>query len=674
MPPIKGPTGQLSSTTAVAGWQAFADEAERVPELAWPASVAVFERMLTDSQVDALFTGTFLPLLDFTWWVEPGDAEPGMAEALAADLGLPLGEPPDDHDDPPGPGLYRFNFLEHLAEALLAMAFGHYYFEQVGEVDGGLWHLRKLGAMHPATIAEFDVAEDGGLRAVRQHGIVTARRGRTWYAGMAPPIPVDRLVGYLWRPDARRRWTGRSAFRSIYREWLIKDRLMRVDAINHERAGGVPYVETDERYQGTSLEDLQELASEFRVGEDAGAAMPPGAYLKLARAGGTDVVGSMRYHDEAMARAWGSMVRQLGQTETGSRALGQTFEEMEAAARRAVARWFRMTFREHVIQDWWAWNVGEGLPHPTLAYRPPGQRAASSQPPEAEEGGGPPRVAARRPSPRRDRGGAVRAEARLPDRPLRRQLNAGELRAAVDFAALDLAYEDAGAALEDVFLRGVVPAQVEALADAIAFTKAGTRRQRVTRADLARIEAPVLGVEELKARLLDAARAGAQTALAEAAAQGMDLDLPADDVLAALVADQAQAVAVQAADGISLSAARKAVQLAQGRTADEVAEAVVAHLQGLKHAWTVDQLHGAVQAAINAGRFEVMGQAPEEAVDRFQASELLDAATCGPCAAVDGREWASLAEAQREYPTGGYVDCEGGPRCRGTVVAVYDEL
>jgi hypothetical protein len=64
---------------------------------------------------------------------------------------------------------------------------------------------------------------------------------------------------------------------------------------------------------------------------------------------------------------------------------------------------------------------------------------------------------------------------------------------------------------------------------------------------------------------------------------------------------------------------------------------------------------------------------PSERAEAFYASELLDSRTCGPCAAVDGLAFAELADAHRLYPTGGYVDCLGGPRCRGTVVAVMRE-
>jgi hypothetical protein len=56
---------------------------------------------------------------------------------------------------------------------------------------------------------------------------------------------------------------------------------------------------------------------------------------------------------------------------------------------------------------------------------------------------------------------------------------------------------------------------------------------------------------------------------------------------------------------------------------------------------------------------------------RTYASELLDRSTCGPCSLVDGREYASEAAARLDYPTGIYRACEGGARCRGTLVFVW---
>jgi len=620
-----------------------------------------------------------------------------MTQVLADDLGLPVGLPAPGETAPPiAPGAFRFNFTEHLWEALFAPAYGRYYFEQVGEVipDDGLWHLRRLAPRPPHDISDIITDDDGGLRAIMYPGVERRADGMRMIRDV--PIPVSQLVAYVWMPTAKRRWVGRSMLRACFEPWLVRGRLVPVDAINHERAGGFWYVETDETWQGSDLTELQQMASAARVSGEGGAATPPGAHLKVARMGGTDVVQSMRYHDESMARAWGSMVRQLGSTETGSRALGQTMQDMESVVRRSIVRWFAATFREHVIEDWWRWNVGP-TPHPSLAWRPRDDGRVPGDP-EAEPPN-PPRArpasalaghrgdAARRDErtgrdrPARDsaRGGPVpdavglAAAARLPDRPLRRQPYDHEVRAAVDFAGMDLAYEDGIEATERLLANSWLPGLTQAAEDAITFTKRGSVRKRLTRLDASRVRLAAPDPEPLVSILLQAARVGAAGAAAEVAEQGVSVLALTDDELLGLVRDHAQAVAQQTADGVSLAASRRAVQVNAGRTPGEVATEVSGYLNGLAHRWEQDQLRGAVQAATNAARLQVFNRVPAERAEAFYASELLDASTCGACAAVDGLAFEDLRSAQRLYPTGGYVDCAGGPRCRGTVVAVMRE-
>jgi len=94
------------------------------------------------------------------------------------------------------------------------------------------------------------------------------------------------------------------------------------------------------------------------------------------------------------------------------------------------------------------------------------------------------------------------------------------------------------------------------------------------------------------------------------------------------------------------------------------------HLEGLSDQYLDDNLGGALTQAQNTGRRAVMERGPQK---QIYASELLDQNTCVRCAAIDGKEYASLSDAERDYPTGGHKDCLGGARCRGTLVAVYGE-
>lgn len=238
---------------------------------------------------------------------------------------------------------------------------------------------------------------------------------------------------------------------------------------------------------------------------------------------------------------------------------------------------------------------------------------------------------------------------------------------------MDVAYDAGVDRTEALLAERWLPAMIQQAEDAVAFTKTGTVRRRLTRLDASRITIPAPDPEPLRAILLDAAREGQRGAVAELASQGLDVAGLTDEALERLVTDQARAVAQMVADGVRMAASRRAVQVNTGRAPGEVAQEVATYLRGLKHQWPADQLRGSVQMATNSARLAVFAQVPASAIAHFIATELLDANTCGPCAAIDGMEFEALTEANRFYGSGGYIDCEGGPRCRGSVVAVLDE-
>lgn len=85
-----------------------------------------------------------------------------------------------------------------------------------------------------------------------------------------------------------------------------------------------------------------------------------------------------------------------------------------------------------------------------------------------------------------------------------------------------------------------------------------------------------------------------------------------------------------------------------------------------------DLARQAANVAHGLGRRDAQTALPEP--DEVYASELLDRNTCGPCATVDGTEYGSLEEGLADYPgAGGYYACDGGSRCRGTLVIVWPQ-
>ena len=713
--PSTPPGAELGAVTqqtgGLHGWAAFVDEAEFVPELAWPTSRDTYHRMRSDSQVDALHIGTVQPIREFRWSIDPNGAPASMVEQAARDLGLPI----KGHEDDDIPiSSNRFTFDDFIGDALLAPLYGHFYFEIVGDIRGDEWHMVKLAPRHPRTIMQFQANTVGDLLGIQQN-----IGGAAGWNRMPPPIPASKLVSLVWRREGGSH-VGRSLLRSIYREWMVKDRTIRVAAINLERGGGVPAIIGPQGASDDQLRDLAQLARQFKVAEGGGGAIPFGSRLELVGGHTPDAISLLKYCDECMARVWMLMLVQLGMTTTGNRALGAEFAIYAARAQRSMAKGLIQSPINDFLERYAAWNDPFALHAPRLHFenaKPESMsiadfvalieaKALHVAPADEEwlrdEGGLPkadpgalekafaadalsrlpppvdPQVdPATAQTPTLARGadpnsrGAIRASLTLPDRPLRRQPNDTEVRAGVDFRGMDQAHSSVLEQAKQLFQGQVIPGQIAALASQIQGLTDPTPDE------LAKVTAPTMGADDLSVLLAQAARSGANAAIGELAAQGAPAtSAPEDAVLAALVADQAQAVAAMAANGLSLAAQRKAASLASqdGRTAEDIAAAVQTHLGGMKHQWTMDQLQGAVTMAQNAGRFEVFGDAQAQDVPlSFEASELLDSATCGPCIQVDGKHYDTLAQAMLDYPTGGYFACEGGPRCRGTAVAVFAE-
>lgn len=351
---------------AIGSWSTFAlDELEYVPELQFPQSIRTYATMRNDAQVEGLYAGATMPIRRYKWMLNANGCDPEKVQRLAGDLNLPIkGDPPSAQK---ARSKKRFVFDHHLRDALLGIIYGFYPFEQVGKIeDDGFWHLKKLAARPPITIHDIALAGDGGLLYVKQN-----ISGPNGVFGQLPEIPVDRLVWYSWDQEGAN-WTGRSMLRAIYRNWLIKDRLLRVDAIKHERNGmGVPVATGSQGMTDPELQKLAKLAQSFKAGEAAGGAMPYGTELHLKGTEGhiPDTIASINFHNEEMARRFLMMFLQLGSTMHGSRALGKDFVGYFQLAQEQIANWFRDVFNEHVIEDYWDWNYGDSEDHtPYVIY------------------------------------------------------------------------------------------------------------------------------------------------------------------------------------------------------------------------------------------------------------------------------------------------------------------
>jgi hypothetical protein len=246
---------------------------------------------------------------------------------------------------------------------------------------------------------------------------------------------------------------------------------------------------------------------------------------------------------------------------------------------------------------------------------------------------------------------------------LRRQPYDHEIEAQVDFASIDA---NLTGAIDQLVLQVnlLQRQQIDELHDLIIEAGGDVKK-------LAAMQASPVAEEALLDAIRRQATVGAEQAFDEGARQGSSMDRPnLTDVDSSLVA-RAQATDALLARSLSETAGRQAMRrTAEAMDASQVADEVRTHLLSLSDQFLKDELGGALTQAMNSGRKLVMARNVPE---HIYASELLDTNTCENCRAKDGTEYLELSTAEIDYPTGGYKECQGGPRCRGTLVAVYQE-
>lgn len=186
----------------------------------------------------------------------------------------------------------------------------------------------------------------------------------------------------------------------------------------------------------------------------------------------------------------------------------------------------------------------------------------------------------------------------------------------------------------------------------------------------------------LRRALADMAASAADQVVEEAAEQGVTIQAPplheslrnyVPRLYAQIGAELAGvAVATAAALGgaLALAAGREALrQYTPGAVGARIARSVTGFLRGLSDRFRRDELGGALHRAQNNARIATLEEAPPA---QYVASEIRDKNQCRPCRDIDGRVFESLDEARRLYGTGGYRECLGGQRCRGTIVARWN--
>lgn len=268
--------------------------------------------------------------------------------------------------------------------------------------------------------------------------------------------------------------------------------------------------------------------------------------------------------------------------------------------------------------------------------------------------------------------------------PFRRFPTLIEATARVDYPALNGAFDDALTHIVSAWagMRAKHVASLMRQVGELVPDEATTNISWVSKLALAPVDAsPILEAMTWAIGL------GQREAIGEAERQGATTPTPpdADAVAVACGAKQRAAGLEQLLrNGLLQTVTREGMRLAGTRADAQLAIHRV--LGDAPLAYERIELKAGSTGGVNEGRLSVFrlvtlgphitaaaGGADDTPIGYLYATELLDGNTCDPCAAIDGTQYASLAEAENDYPGlgGGYVWCDGRENCRGSLVVVY---
>jgi hypothetical protein len=314
------------------------DPYEYNAKLEGQAGLTIYNQMRrSDGQVSAALLALELPILNAEWQINgPEDMTPEEEKILEYCRWF---------------FFHRMNWTVALQQAVHGRFWaGHAVFEKIVQVDEttGNLYVSELSPRLQQTIAKWNFDESDNLVSIEQQ-LPFTNRG----AARQVVIPAESLIIFNYKQEGSD-LRGRSILRCSYKHWWFKQNLEKVAAIGAERgAVGFPYANLPPGGLTTeSQQELEAILAAVRTNEQASAIFPDGVEPKnfsIETKIDSNVMPQLNYHNEMISRSIMAQFLDLGTTETGARALGESFMNLFLKGLAGEAEQVRNVFQKQVL-------------------------------------------------------------------------------------------------------------------------------------------------------------------------------------------------------------------------------------------------------------------------------------------------------------------------------------
>lgn len=231
------------------------------------------------------------------------------------------------------------------------------------KITGRKIYLRKLAHIRQRTIYSFIVPPTGDLESLRQF----VYNGATF---LKTDIPSDKVL--LWTMNRRGDdYWGYPPTRNCYRAWKFKQQLEKINLLGVDRFGvGTPVAEEGEGWTEPDRKRLHDFMAAWRSGQNTFLAHPSGGKVTIQSPQGSVFVGILewvKFYNVGIAKSFLTQVSELGTTDTGSRAVGDTFSEQLTGVVQSDCEDIANLINEDLIIDLVDWNFGPQDAYPIFS-------------------------------------------------------------------------------------------------------------------------------------------------------------------------------------------------------------------------------------------------------------------------------------------------------------------
>ena len=382
--PPKGVAGADGESSQYFG--TYASSSEINPLFRGRTRYLVFNEMRSaDAFVRACLLLYKLPMRNATWEVVPaGDGKDATDRVVAKAVEWQFGLGGDD-------GRLSQSHDEWLTQRSLVLDWGSVWEEIIWASELEFWRPDGDGEQRPIRpISRLALRRPSTIREVKWDE-ETAAIERVWQdiPGVNESgIPGDKICHYAIERDGESDWMGTSLLRAMYGDWRLKKGVKTSSAIAWDRwAAGLPEIRYPRSGGRADEERAKKIAQNLRThergyvafkGAPIDAENQEGWGLKIHEGKPADPTNMLRHYDNQMAAAALVMFSQLGVTDSGSRAVGETIAEPYYLSVTAVAKQIGLDSRRDAVRQFVNVNFGEKVDTPKILVRKISQRSAEA--------------------------------------------------------------------------------------------------------------------------------------------------------------------------------------------------------------------------------------------------------------------------------------------------------